>query len=93
MRRIYRMVQQGQPASRLTPNLLTLAMLLGGAVSAAQAAETELPAISVTGEDSTGYWADSAEIGGLESAPLLDTPAAIAVFNDALLKTISKHGS
>ena len=85
MSRIYRMVQQGQPASRFTPNLLTLAMLLGGAVSAAQAAETELPAISVTGEDSTGYWADSAEIGGLESAPLLDTPAAIAVFNDALL--------
>lgn len=29
MSRIYRMVQQGQPASRFTPNLLTLAMLLG----------------------------------------------------------------
>ena len=86
MPRLCRSVQEGESAPRFTPNMLTLAMLLGGVVSTAQAAETELPAISVTGEKSTSYWVDSASVTGFESAPLLDTPAAISVFNEALLK-------
>lgn len=81
---LYRASRQGLPAPRFARNLLGL--LLAGAAPVTQAAETELPALTVTGEDRSGYQASSAAVGGFESAPLLDTPASIAVINEALIK-------
>ncbi|MGE7956018.1 TonB-dependent siderophore receptor [Pseudomonas sp. NPDC089530] len=80
----YRASHQGLPAPRFARNLLGL--LLAGATPATQAAETLLPALTVSGEDHSGYRADSAAVGGFEAAPLLDTPASIAVINEALIK-------
>ena len=82
----HRTFNEGESAPRFTLNLLTLGLLLSSAIPVAQAANTELPATSVTAEDNTGYQADSAWVGGFEAAPLLDTPAAISVFTDALIK-------
>jgi iron complex outermembrane receptor protein len=73
-------------APRFTLNLLTLGLLLANTVHTAQAADTELPAVTVTGEDTSGYQARSASVGGFEAAPLLDTPASISVINEALIK-------
>ncbi|MGF6330729.1 iron complex outermembrane receptor protein [Pseudomonas sp. BS3782 TE3695] len=88
MNRLYRTSRQGVAAPRfaLNPLNLGLGLLLSSAVPSAWAAATELPAVTVTGEDSSGYQADSASVGGFEAAPLLDTPASISVFNEALIK-------
>ncbi len=86
MNMLHRTFNEGESAPRFTLNLLTLGLLLSSAIPVAQAANTELPATSVTAEDNTGYQADSAWVGGFEAAPLLDTPAAISVFTDALIK-------
>jgi iron complex outermembrane receptor protein len=83
---LYRTSREGMSAPRFTLNLLTLGLLLANTVHTAQAADTELPAVTVTGEDTSGYQARSASVSGFEAAPLLDTPASISVINEALIK-------
>ncbi|WP_350600408.1 TonB-dependent siderophore receptor [Pseudomonas sp. 65/3-MNA-CIBAN-0223] len=79
MDRLYRTGHQGLSAL----NLLTLGLL---SANSALAADTELPALTVTGEDNSGYQADSASVAGFDSTTLLDTPAAVTVITDALIK-------
>ncbi|WP_460145839.1 TonB-dependent siderophore receptor [Pseudomonas sp. S2_A02] len=88
MNRLYRTSRQGVAAPRfaLNPLNLGLGLLLSSAVPSVWAAATELPAVTVTGEDTSGYQADSASVGGFEAAPLLDTPASISVVNEVLIK-------
>ncbi|MBH2036512.1 MAG: TonB-dependent receptor plug domain-containing protein, partial [Pseudomonadales bacterium] len=83
MGRHYRTRHKGMSAPRFALNCFTLGLL---SANTALAAETELPALTVTGEDTSGYQADSASVSGFDAAPLLDTPASISVFNDALIK-------
>lgn len=83
MDRLHRTSREGASAPRFTHNLLALGLLLA---PTAQAADTELPAVTVTGEDTSGYQAHSASVGGFEAAPLLDTPASISVVTEALIK-------
>ena len=72
-------------APRFAFNLLTLALL--GATPELRAATQELPATAVVGDDtSTSYRAESTTLSGFGDAPLLDTPASIAVINDAQIK-------
>lgn len=88
MHMLYRTAPKGVAAPRfaLNPLHLSLGLLLSSAVPSAWAAATELPAVTVTGEDTSGYQAESASVGGFEAAPLLDTPASISVVNEALIK-------
>ncbi|WP_237880833.1 TonB-dependent siderophore receptor [Pseudomonas sp. PGPR40] len=88
MHMLYRTSPKGVAAPRfaLNPLNLSLGLLLSSAVPSAWAAATELPAVTVTGEDTSGYHAESASVGGFEAAPLLDTPASISVVNEALIK-------
>ena len=86
MNMLYRTFNEGESAPRFTLNLLTLGLLLSSTVPVAHAANTELPATSITADDTGGYQADNAWVGGFEAAPLLDTPAAISVFTDTLIK-------
>ena len=88
MNRLYRTSRQGVAAPRfaLNPLNLGLGLLLSSAVPSAWATATELPAVTVTGDDTSGYQADSASVGGFEAAPLLDTPASISVVNEAMIK-------
>lgn len=79
MDRLYRTGHQGLSAL----NLLTLGLL---SANSALAADTELPALTVIGEDTSGYQADSASVAGFDSTTLLDTPAAVTVITDALIK-------
>ncbi|VVP95195.1 TonB-dependent siderophore receptor [Pseudomonas fluorescens] len=83
MDRLYRTSRKGVSAPRFTLNLLALGLLLA---DTAQAADTELPALTVTGEDTSGYQAHSASVGGFDASPLLDTPASISVVTEALIK-------
>ncbi|WP_339499641.1 TonB-dependent siderophore receptor [Pseudomonas silesiensis] len=83
MDRLHRTSREGASAPRFTRNLLALGLLLA---PTAQAADTELPAVTVTGEDTSGYQAHSASVGGFDAAPLLDTPASISVVTEALIK-------
>ncbi len=88
MNRLYRTSRQGVAAPRFALNSLNLGLglLLSSAVPSAWATATELPAVTVTGDDTSGYQADSASVGGFEAAPLLDTPASISVVNEAMIK-------
>lgn len=88
MNSLYRTSRQGVAAPRFALNSLNLGLglLLSSAVPSAWATATELPAVTVTGEDTSGYQADSASVGGFEAAPLLDTPASISVVNEAMIK-------
>lgn len=70
--------------TRFSLSLLTLAVLL--ASGPGQAEETTLDTVTVIGRDTNSYAADRASVGGFGEAPLLDTPASIAVYNEALLK-------
>ncbi len=63
-----------------------LGLLLSGGIGSSLAAEIELPAVQVQGQDDAGYRAGSASVGGFNEAPLLDTPASITVLNAALIK-------
>lgn len=85
MNRLYRTFNVGESAPRFALNSLTLGVLLSSASPMAYAVQTELPATSVTTFEALGYQADQATVAGFESAPLLDTPAAITVFTDALI--------
>ena len=76
----------GKPLPRFAFTTLSVSLLLASAFQTAQASETELPAISVTGEDSLGYQADTASVGEFDAAPLLDTPEAVSVFTQALIQ-------
>ncbi|MGY2288752.1 TonB-dependent siderophore receptor [Pseudomonas sp. SDO528_S397] len=69
--------------SRLPLDLLTLGLLLSGSTLAA---EIELPAVKVQGQDESGYQAATASVAGFSEAPLVDTPASITVINAALIK-------
>ncbi|WET13160.1 TonB-dependent siderophore receptor [Pseudomonas sp. D3] len=63
-----------------------LGLLLSGGIGSSLAAEIELPAVQVQGQDKSGYRSDTASVGGFNEAPLLDTPASISVINAALIK-------
>jgi iron complex outermembrane receptor protein len=63
-----------------------LGLLLSGGIGSALAAELELPAVKVQGQEESGYRTTTASVGGLDEAPLLDTPASITVINAALIK-------
>lgn len=65
---------------------VALGLLLSGGIGHSLAAELELPAVQVQGQDTSGYRAETASVGGFNEAPLLDTPASVSVFNAALLK-------
>ena len=63
-----------------------LGLLLSGGIGSSLAAEIELPAVQVQGQDESGYRSETASVGGFNEAPLLDTPASISVINAALIK-------
>ncbi len=63
-----------------------LGLLLSGGIGSSFAAEIELPAVKVQGQDASGYRSETAAVGGFDEAPLLDTPASITVINTALIK-------
>ena len=63
-----------------------LGLLLSGGIANSLAAELELPAVNVQGQDESGYRNQTAAVGGFDEAPLLDTPASITVINAALIK-------
>ncbi|PMX07919.1 MULTISPECIES: TonB-dependent siderophore receptor [Pseudomonas] len=63
-----------------------LGLLLSGGIGNSLAAEIELPAVNVQGQDESGYRSETAAVGGFNDAPLLDTPASITVINAALIK-------
>lgn len=85
MNRLYRTFNVGESAPRFALNSLTLGVLLSSTSPVAYAVQTELPATRVTTSEVFSYQADLASVAGFESAPLLDTPAAITVFTDALI--------
>ena len=85
MNRLYRTFNVGESAPRFALNSLTLGVLLSSTSPVAYAVQTELPATRVTTSEVFSYQADQASVAGFESAPLLDTPAAITVFTDALI--------
>lgn len=63
-----------------------LGLLLSDGIASSLAAEIELPAVTVQGQDASGYRSETASVGGFDDAPLLDTPASISVINAALIK-------
>ena len=63
-----------------------LGLLLSGGIGSSFAAEIELPALEVQGQDASGYRSETASVGGFDEAPLLDTPASITVINETLIK-------
>ena len=63
-----------------------LGLLLSGGIGSSLAAEIELPAVQIQGQDESGYRSDTASVGGFDAAPLLDTPASISVINAAMIK-------
>ena len=75
-----------QHPTRLRPTrrLLTLAIL--AATPGLGQAATELEAVTVYGEDPSAYRPSHASVAGFDSAPLLDTPASVAVIGAALIQ-------
>jgi len=71
--------------TRFPHSLLTLAVLLASGPGHADEPAT-LDTVTVIGHDTESYASGSASVGGFGEAPLLDTPASISVFNQALLK-------
>ena len=63
-----------------------LGLLLSGGIGSSFAAELELPAVNVQGQDQSGLRSETASVAGFDEAPLLDTPASITVINAALIK-------
>ncbi|MEB2649407.1 TonB-dependent siderophore receptor [Pseudomonas canadensis] len=63
-----------------------LGLLLSGGIGSSLAAEIELPAVNVQGQEESGYRSETASVAGFDDAPLLDTPASITVINAALIK-------
>lgn len=77
------MVLRLRPA---VPSRFALGLLLSAGIGSSQAADIELSEVKVQGQDESGYNSDTASVGGFDEAPLLDTPASIAVFNESLIK-------
>ena len=89
---LYRTAELSLP--RFSPNLLRAGMLMACGVGTtllpagawadtpASTNSVQLGAVTVVGEHDSGYQATSASVGGFDSAPLLDTPAAISVITD-----------
>src|ERR1700756_73192 len=77
------MVLRLRPA---VPSRFALGLLLSAGIGSSQAADIELSEVKVQGQDESGYNSDTASVGGFNEAPLLDTPASIAVFNESLIK-------
>ncbi|RQO56165.1 TonB-dependent siderophore receptor [Pseudomonas sp. KBW05] len=63
-----------------------LGLLLSGSLGNSFAAELELPAVNVQGQDESGLSSQTASVGGFDEAPLLDTPASITVLNAVRIK-------
>ncbi|MQT45777.1 TonB-dependent siderophore receptor [Pseudomonas helleri] len=94
---LYRTAELSLP--RFSPNLLRAGILMACGVGttllpagawadspAASSNSVQLDAVTVVGEHDSGYQATSASVGGFDSAPLLDTPAAISVITDQQIK-------
>ena len=64
--------------------LLTLSIAL--AATAVQAEDATLGTVTVLGQETTDYQAKNAAVAGFDNAPLLDTPASVAVITEARLK-------
>jgi iron complex outermembrane receptor protein len=64
--------------------LLALSITL--AAAAAHAQDATLGTVTVLGETTTDYQAKKAAVAGFDNAPLLDTPASVAVITEARLK-------
>ncbi|CAK9888162.1 MULTISPECIES: TonB-dependent siderophore receptor [Pseudomonas] len=72
------------PRPRLPLRLLGLSLALPATHSLAEGSITLAP-LQVSEAYSEGYQAREAAVGGFQPAPLLDTPASIAVFSEQLL--------
>ncbi|WP_433885013.1 TonB-dependent siderophore receptor [Pseudomonas vranovensis] len=72
------------PRPRLPLRLLGLSLALPASHSLAEDSITLAP-LQVSQVYNEGYQAHEAAVGGFQPAPLLDTPASIAVFNEQLL--------
>ncbi|MEN5201144.1 TonB-dependent siderophore receptor [Pseudomonas wadenswilerensis] len=72
------------PRPRLSLHLLGLSLAMPASHSLAQDSITLAP-VQVSEAYSEGYQAREAAVGGWQPAPLLDTPASIAVFSEQLL--------
>ncbi|MFQ6593728.1 MULTISPECIES: TonB-dependent siderophore receptor [Pseudomonas] len=75
----------------VAPSHFALGLLLSGGIGNSLAAEIELPAVKVQGQEASGYRSDTASVGGFTETPLLDTPASITVINAAMLKDQQAH--
>ncbi|MFV9649477.1 TonB-dependent siderophore receptor [Pseudomonas citrulli] len=64
--------------------LLALSITL--AAAAAHAQDATLDTVTVVGQETTDYQAKKAAVAGFDNAPLLDTPASVAVITEARLK-------
>jgi iron complex outermembrane receptor protein len=64
--------------------LLALSITL--AATATHAQEATLDTVTVVGEQATDYQAKKAAVAGFDNAPLLDTPASVAVITEGRLK-------
>ncbi|WP_053139801.1 TonB-dependent siderophore receptor [Pseudomonas sp. MIACH] len=64
--------------------LLALSITL--AAAAAHAQEATLDTVTVVGQETTDYQAKKAAVAVFDNAPLLDTPASVAVITEARLK-------
>ncbi|MCF5622336.1 TonB-dependent siderophore receptor, partial [Pseudomonas syringae] len=77
-----------RPATRFARRLLPLSMAFASPLLAAEVVNLE--AVNVTGlsdqASATDYQATRASIAGSDQASLLDTPASVSVFTEALIK-------
>lgn len=64
--------------------LLALSITLAAAATHAQ--EATLDTVTVVGQETNDYQAKKAAVAGFDNAPLLDTPASVAVITEARLK-------
>ena len=63
-----------------------LALSIAFAATAVQAQDATLDTVTVLGQATTDYQAKNAAVAGFDNAPLLDTPASVAVITEARLK-------
>ena len=63
-----------------------LALSIAFAATAVQAQDATLDTVTVLGQETTDYQAKNAAVAGFDNAPLLDTPASVAVITEARLK-------
>ena len=63
-----------------------LALSITFAATAVQAQDATLDTVTVLGQETADYQAKNAAVAGFDNAPLLDTPASVAVITEARLK-------